>query len=194
VCDSLVDVGGSDAKLKSDMLLCLHRSYRRHRVHPDLPWISGAVYAVAVHWRRGDIAQPDSSCRNHGHGGYTRGVVPEEQLISAMEMMRNAVIDAGENHGQAIVFHVFTQVGFNTFPAPESRDCSKSMSRDRTDETFMQGKANCCHKLSPRNDTILHIAAETNVEQKENQQFVVPLSAVRNHVYLTRQPSRTCVH
>jgi len=109
----------------------MRERYRRHRVHPDLPWTSGEVYAVAVHWRRGDIVNPASSRGN----SYRRGVVSEEQLIFAMEVMRKAVMHAGENHGQEIIFHVFTQ-----------------------------GKADCCYKLSTRKDTILHIAAETNVQ------------------------------
>ena len=49
---------------------------------------------------------------------------------------------------------------------------------------LMQGKANCCYKLSTRNDTILHIAADTNVQKNENRQWVVPPHAVRNHVNL----------
>ena len=73
--------------------------YRRHRVHPNLPWTPGEVYAVAVHLRRGDIASVAA-----------RPVVPEDALLLAMEAMRKAIVDAGENHGQAIVFHVFTQV------------------------------------------------------------------------------------
>jgi hypothetical protein len=74
-------------------------SYRRHRVHPDLPWTPGKVYAVAVHLRRGDI-----------NNDRRRPVVPEDALLLAMETMRKAIMDAGENHGQAIEFHVFTQV------------------------------------------------------------------------------------
>jgi hypothetical protein len=152
-------------------LLFLHRSYRRHRVHPDLPWTSGAVYAVAVHWRRGDVAQPDSV-------RFTRAVVSEEQLMFAMEVMRKAVMDAGENHGQAIVFHVFTQVVLYTYyPRWNRGTASKSMS---IDSATMQGKADCCYKLSTRNDTILHIAAETNVQRK-NHHILVPARAVRQN-------------
>ena len=84
-------------------------SYRRHRVHPDLPWTPGEVYAVAVHLRRGDI--------QHVEG---RSVVPENVVLLAMEAMRKAIVDAGENHGQAIVFHVFTQVLSRSLPSSTS--------------------------------------------------------------------------
>jgi hypothetical protein len=61
----------------------------------------------------------------------------------------------------------------------------------------MQGNADCCLKLSSRNDTVLHIAADTNVKveqaqvpgkrpngawtntPKENAAKVVPQHAVR---------------
>jgi hypothetical protein len=63
---------------------------------------------VAVHLRRGDIMLND------------RAVVSEDELLFAMEAMRKAIVDAGENHGQAIVFHVFTQV----LSSPTRIDCS----------------------------------------------------------------------
>jgi hypothetical protein len=49
-----------------------------------------------------------------------RAVVSEDELLFAMEAMRKAIVDAGENHGQAIVFHVFTQV----LSSPTRIDCS----------------------------------------------------------------------
>jgi hypothetical protein len=39
-----------------------------------------------------------------------RAVVSEDELLISMEAMREAILKAGENHGQPIVFHVFTQV------------------------------------------------------------------------------------
>jgi len=111
----------------------MRERFRRHRVHPDLPWILGEVYAVAVHLRRGDIMSND------------RAVVSEDQLVFAMETMKTAVLNAGENHGQAIIFHVFTQ------------------------------GENDLHKLSARNDTTLHIAADdTRTPAKGGGIYVPP--------------------
>jgi hypothetical protein len=84
-------------------------SFRRHRIHPDLPWIPGEVYAVAVHWRLGDIANAEAKTT-------PREIVSEDQLVFAMETMKTAVLNAGENHGQAIVFHVFTEVFIHMLP------------------------------------------------------------------------------
>jgi hypothetical protein len=97
-------------RLASAQLVCWIRvlccSFRRHRVHPDLPWVPGEVYAVAVHLRRGDIMHENPSAKV----AHRRAVVSEDELLFAMDAMRKAIVDAGENHGQAIVFHVFTQV------------------------------------------------------------------------------------
>lgn len=65
----------------------------------------------------------------------------------------------------------------------------------------MQGNADCCRKLSLRNDTVLHIAADTNVHQEQAQvlgehangateekkqvEMAVPPNAVRN-IAITR--------
>jgi len=125
-------------KLSSDQVELsmpeIRERYRRHRVYPELPWTPGAVYAVAVHWRRGDIA-PDSvaALPKTINPSYRRGVVSEDQYIVAMEMMKLAILNAGENQGQEIVFHLFTE-----------------------------GNADCCVKLGLRNDTVLHIAAATS--------------------------------
>lgn len=86
------------------LLGCLG-SFRRHRVHPELPWPAGEVYSVAVHLRRGDILSTVPG--RH----FVRGVVSEAQLISGMEQVKKAVLAQGVNGGQPIVFHVFTQVG-----------------------------------------------------------------------------------
>ena len=64
--------------------------------------------------RRGDIVHPDSTQLRHK--SFRRGVISEDQLIFAMEVMKKAVLDAGEHHGREIIFHVFTQVVFCTFP------------------------------------------------------------------------------
>ena len=61
---------------------------------------------MAVHLRRGDIANPLAKVNRD------RAVVSEDELLFAMNEVRTAILDAGENHGQAIVFHVFTQVTF----------------------------------------------------------------------------------
>ena len=56
---------------------------------------------MAVHLRRGDLI---------GNSRFSRPVVSEAQLISGIEEVRKAVLISGENNGQPIVFHVFTQV------------------------------------------------------------------------------------
>ena len=74
--------------------------YRRGGEKPELPWKAGEVYAVAVHLRRGDKQQMEN----------------ETVLARAMDTVKKAVDDAGENHGQPIMFHVFTQVGSEPRP------------------------------------------------------------------------------
>jgi len=71
----------------------MRERYRRGAVKPELPWKAGEVYAVAVHLRRGDKQQMEN----------------ETVLARAMDTVKKAVDDAGENHGQPIMFHIFTQ-------------------------------------------------------------------------------------
>ena len=79
--------------------------YRRGGEKPELPWKAGEVYAVAVHLRRGDIVNADD-----------RHVESQSVMAKIMDTVKKAVDDAGENHGQPIMFHVFTQVGSEPRP------------------------------------------------------------------------------
>jgi hypothetical protein len=74
--------------------------YRRGGEKPELPWKAGEVYTVAVHLRRGDIINDDD-----------RHVESQNIMVKVIDTVKKAVEDAGEHHGQPIMFHVFTQVG-----------------------------------------------------------------------------------
>ena len=60
---------------------------------------------MAVHLRRGDIVNDDD-----------RHVESQSVMAKIMDTVKKAVDDAGENHGQPIMFHIFTQVGSEPRP------------------------------------------------------------------------------
>jgi len=135
-CGMIQTIGGvhrSSLAIMEQYMPEMRDRFRRHRVHPDLPWAPGQVYSVAVHLRRGDLI---------GNARFSRPVVSEAQLISGIEEVRKAVLISGENNGQPIVFHVFTQ-GEDDMPV-----------------------------LKARPDTTLHIAADTNTVRAHHNKVV----------------------
>jgi hypothetical protein len=116
----------------------------------------GEVYAVAVHLRRGDKHQKRS----------------ETIQAKAMDTIKQAVDDAGQNHGQPIIFHLFTQVAslaLSLCAAYARIECTKPLCVD-SQRVFIslthipcvsQGKEDLW-LLGNRSDTVIHYAKDTN--------------------------------